>query len=269
MINNLKKYMFFISSMCLTCLLFLQPLNVSATTKEDVVSVAREVGMPEDLIQHYINLGEGIEVTSEQCDTAIAKLYQIYGIANSKIEEDFNVNMDNKDEDNSQGSTTTDSTSSFETDETTSSTESTSIESSISTDDFISQSDFINMTYDQKVEYVNSLPEDDRNNFMNNLSTSARNSIIKQLNIDAKTDIVESIVEAGEAMGYNFAVDEISNDKLEISMRDAEGTLIGVTKMGVTIDDTGKNYFLLISLSLLVFVSLFIVIFKLAKSLKE
>lgn len=260
--------------MCTACVLSLQPLNVNAATKEDVISVAREVGMPEDLIQHYINLGQDIEVTSEQCDTAIAKLYEIYNVANSSIEDDFNVSMNDKEDDtssNSETTTDTESTSNSEDDDTTSSStseESSSTENSSSDTEFISQSEFINMTYDEKVEYVNSLDEDDRNYFMNNLSTSARNSIIKQMDIDSQTDIVDSIVDAGEAMGYSFAVDELSKDNLEISMRDSNGTLIGITKMGITIDDTGKNYFHLIALSLLVFASMLVVVFKLAKSLK-
>ena len=50
------------------------PMTASATSVGDVIAYAYQVGMPEDMIQQYIAMGNGREWTSEQCDQAIAAL---------------------------------------------------------------------------------------------------------------------------------------------------------------------------------------------------
>ncbi|MFR4476521.1 MAG: hypothetical protein ACLT3Y_04460 [Ruminococcus callidus] len=44
-----------------------------------------------------------------------------------------------------------------------------------------SAKDFINMTLEEKVSYVNSLPEDQRKEFIQNMSNDERNSFLKQM----------------------------------------------------------------------------------------
>lgn len=260
--------------------------SVSATTKDDVIAVAREVGMPESLVQSYISLGANVEVTSEQCDKAITKLYQIYGTTNDKINDDFNVDIsdepsvtttttqsttnqsaDISTQDDQSTSTTIDvsqpdqvvdtTNQTTQTDDTTQpntidslqedtiTTDNTSIDTASSGEEYqspIDEDTFISMSYDEKIEFVQSLPEEEQNTFMNNLTTAERNSIIKQMDIDSKTDIINAIVDAGKSMGYNFSIDELSDSNISLSMRDEEGTLIGVTNFGTSVDDTGKDY---------------------------
>lgn len=278
----LKRLVVLISA--ISVLSLVTPISCSATTKDDVIAVARRVGMPESLVQSYISMGANMEVTSEQCDKAIAKLYEIYGTTNDKINKDFDVDIpdepnepkvtessvtttvtskepntsqetqqsditkvttitDTKSQGNNvqtqpQQSVTTDAN-------TTISNDSVPNDTSVTDSNYISpidENEFINMSYDEKIEFVNSLPQEEKTQFMSNLTTAERNSIIKQMSLDNKTEIVNSIVEAGKSMGYNFSVDELSGDNISLSMRDNEGTLIGVTKFGTNVDDTGKNY---------------------------
>ena len=74
--KGLKSLVILISA--ISVLSLVSPISCNATTKDDVIAVARKVGMPENLVQSYISMGANIEVTSEQCDKAIAKLYEIY-----------------------------------------------------------------------------------------------------------------------------------------------------------------------------------------------
>ena len=208
------------------------PICASATTKEDVIAVAKEVGMPEDLIQNYISMGANMDVSSEDCDKAIAQLYQVYGKTNNQISKDFDVDIQ---PDNSTNTSTDTDSSNGDSQNSNTDSDSTYVPP-------ISENEFINMSYQQKIDFVNSLDAEEKQKFMNSLTTAERNSIIKQMNTDAKSEILNQIVDAGSAMGYNFSVDEFSGDKLSISMRDNSGTLVGVTNMGVVVDDTGKSY---------------------------
>lgn len=264
------KYLGIIFS-TVSILSLISPISASATTKEDVIAVARKVGMPENLVQSYISLGANIQVTSAQCDKAIAKLYEIYGTTNDRIKDDFNVDISSEPSElpkTTIQSATTQDINTVTTQQDTSmvttvtiqtivldsqqddnivsaSTTQNNVSDNVIIDNYqspIDESDFISMSYDEKIEFVQSLPQEEQTIFMNNLTTAERNSIIKQMNIDSKTDIVNAIVEAGKSMGYNFSIDELSGDNISLSMRDSEGTLIGVTRFGTTVDDTGKNY---------------------------
>ncbi len=217
---------------CLSMMECFMPICASATTKEDVIAVAKEVGMPEDLIQNYISMGANMDVSSEDCDKAIAQLYQVYGKTNNQISKDFDVDIQ---PDNSTNTSTDTDSSNGDSQNSNTDSDSTYVPP-------ISENEFINMSYQQKIDFVNSLDAEEKQKFMNSLTTAERNSIIKQMNTDAKSEILNQIVDAGSAMGYNFSVDEFSGDKLSISMRDNSGTLVGVTNMGVVVDDTGKSY---------------------------
>lgn len=217
---------------CLSMMECFMPICASATTKEDVIAVAKEVGMPEDLIQNYISMGANMDVSSEDCDNAIAQLYQVYGKTNNQISKDFDVDIQ---PDNSTNTSTDTDSSNGDSQNSNTDSDSTYVPP-------ISENEFINMSYQQKIDFVNSLDAEEKQKFMNSLTTAERNSIIKQMNTDAKSEILNQIVDAGSAMGYNFSVDEFSGDKLSISMRDNSGTLVGVTNMGVVVDDTGKSY---------------------------
>lgn len=221
---------------CLSMVECFMPICASATTKEDVIAVAKEVGMPEDLIQNYISMGANMDVSSEDCDKAIAQLYQVYGKTNDQISKDFDVDIQPDDSTNT--STDTDTNTDGSNDD----SQSSNTDSDSTYVPPISENEFINMSYQQKIDFVNSLDSEEKQKFMNSLTTAERNSIIKQMNTDAKSEILNQIVDAGSAMGYNFSVDEFSGDKLSISMRDNSGTLVGVTNMGVVVDDTGKSY---------------------------
>lgn len=279
--KGLKSLVVLISA--ISVLSLVTPISCSATTKGDVIAVARKVGMPESLVQSYISMGANIEVTSEQCDKAIAKLYEIYGTTNDKINKDFDVDIPDepnepkvtessvtttvtsKEPNTSQDTQQSDITKITTTDtksqgnnvqtqpqqsvitnaNTIINSDSIPNDTSVTDSNYVSpidENEFISMSYDEKIEFVNSLPQEEKTQFMSNLTTAERNSIIKQMSLDNKTEIVNSIVEAGKSMGYNFSVDELSGDNISLSMRDNEGTLIGVTKFGTNVDDTGKNY---------------------------
>ena len=195
-------------------------LSASAATKEDVIAAARAAGFPEVYVQAGINKLNEEEYTSEDYDSFIAALHTYEDEIWEKINQQFGTVTTAPE--NGGPSTTVTTTAPV-------------------------QKPFINMTLEEKVAYVQSLPEDERAKFMASLSTTEKNSIIKQLSLNDKTDIINKLIETGKTMGFYFTVDDLEDDKLTISARDEEGKLIDVSSMGVVVDDTGISHTGLIS----------------------
>ena len=106
----------------------------------------------------------------------------------------------------------------------------------------IKQSDFINMTMQEKIDFVNSLPENERQNFIANLTNEERNSILKQLSADEKISILSNFVDFGNTMGLNFQIDNITDESLAMSVRNKDGDLVDISTVGVSVEDTGYDY---------------------------
>ncbi|MCI5817062.1 hypothetical protein [Ruminococcus sp.] len=208
-------------------------LSASATTKEDVVAAARAAGFPEVYIQAGINKLNEDEYTSEDYDSFIAAMKTYEEEIWAKINEQFGVT----------GTTAPEKENSTTTSTTTAPAQTEQSGGAVTT----KPKPFINMTLEEKVAYVQSLPESEQAKFLASLSTAEKNSIIKQLSLDDKTDIINKLVETGKTMGFYFSVEDLEDDKLTISARDEEGKLIDVSSMGIVVDDTGISHTGLIS----------------------
>ena len=98
---------------------------------------------------------------------------------------------------------------------------------------------FVNMTLDEKKDYVASLPETERAGFIAGLSTSERNSVIKQMSKDSQANIASGFIQLGEQFGMHISVDQLDGSGINYSVRNGDGTLIDVSSVGTTVDDTG------------------------------
>ena len=98
---------------------------------------------------------------------------------------------------------------------------------------------FINMTLEQKQDYVASLPEAERAPFLASLTTRERNSVIRQMDTESQAEIANSFISLGEQFGMHITVDSIGNGSIDYSVRNSSGTLIDVSTVGTSVDDTG------------------------------
>jgi len=238
-----------ISGITALCCMAFPTISADCATVDDCAEVARNYGVSETAIQSAYNAyyADPDSYTSEDFDMVIQALH-LYGTDSDKVIKDY---FGISDEPVTPPQTTAPSQSEEPTQAETQSSAGNNSENSESPenpDKNISSSDFINMTIDQKVEYVNSLPEADRGAFIENLSTEERNSIIKQLPIDNKTELLSHFAEAGEKMGLNMTVDEISEESVSLSIRNNDGTLVDQSSLGVIVEDTGYDYRLLFGL---------------------
>lgn len=237
------------------CCMAVPNFSASCATVDDCAAVARSYGVSESAIQSAYNAyyADPDSYTSEDFDMIIDTLH-IYGTdSNAMIKEYFGIT------DDSDVSSETESPS----EETSSTTEQPSENNGVVSDSGnssnsgstgsssdnnsgyvspIQPSDFINMTMDEKIEFVNSLPESERGTFIENLSQEEKNSIIKNFSVEDKTEILSKFADAGSAMGLNFTIDEITDDSVSMSIRNQDGTLVDQSSLGIIVEDTGYDY---------------------------
>ena len=234
----IKKFLVGISTAALTvCGIFAFGINASAATIDEVASTARSLGFPESYIQQGYNqyYEDPSLYTPDVLDDAIAYLYNYESEIKSKLgisdapEASVTTAADNKSD---QTVTQTNVPDNKKDD----SSASAAIPNKPTPDEFI------NMTLDEKRDYVSTLTPEQQQQFFNGLSADELKSIVKQLPSDDKVDVMDTFIQAGEAMGIKVTVDEINNDGISMSMRNNKGELIDVAAVGVVIEDTGYDY---------------------------
>jgi len=231
------------------CCMALPVLTADCATVDDCAEVARSYGVSESAIQSAYNTyyANPDAYTSEDFDTVIDTLH-LYGADSDRIIKSyFGITDDSGNQEPSsdpvQNTTQNNNNSSSDSNEPADNNTPVSPETPENPgENNVSSQDFIDMTIDQKIDYVNSLPEADRGSFIENLSTEERNSIIKQLPIDDKTQLLSRFAEAGEQMGLNMTIDEIDDDSVSMSIRNNDGTLVDQSSLGVIVEDTGYDY---------------------------
>lgn len=215
------------------------PFSVSASSVEDVYAAMRRIGLPESMIQEakiqYQNTEHdenGMSVNGNYFTYDVwADMVEIYedDIWNA-VGAQFGIS--GEDIKNATTDTTPQQTAPAETTSTTTVAETP-------TEPVQTEKAFINMTLEEKQAYVASLPESERAAFLANLSTSERNSIIKQMDMDSQATIANGFIELGKELGMNITVGKFDGDGISYSVRNSEGTLIDVSSVGTTVDDTG------------------------------
>lgn len=178
--------------------------QVSATSVGDVIAYARSIGMPEDMIQSYIAMGSGREYTSEQCNRAIAIL----------------------------------STYSFERDDAISNGQKTTEQPP----EPIEPEEFEEMELEEKKEYITSIPQENKQEYLDLMTNEEKNQLLKQLDTTQQVEVISSMLGFGDAFGYNFSIEDISEGSVMISARDENDKLVGVTVLGDSVEKTGIPY---------------------------
>lgn len=229
-------------------------LSANATTVEDVMAEARYWGYTESMIQdaynYYLQSPESYH--EEEFDMAIKYLRD----SGKNL-----VTTNAQQHDKLVGTTTTTTTTASASD-----TSQTDNSGSVSTEpaagnndtpvsssvitltmpdgtkfDRISKDDFIKLSYDEKMAYISSFSPDQQQVIIDNLSPEERRSILKQLPVDQKVDAVKGLSDAMKTMGLNISIEEVSDDSLELSMRNESGELVSVSNAVTLVEETGYD----------------------------
>lgn len=202
---------------------------------EDVYDAMRRIGMPETMIQEaktqYQNAPHdenGMEIngtyqtydiwaeTVEYCQDAVwDEVGKQFGVSGTKIREEMKKNDDAA----AQNGTPEQQTPAVSVPE--------------------PEKPFVNMTLEEKQDYVKSLPEEQRAPFLASMSKSERNSVIKQMDTDSQANVVGSFVDLGEQFGMHISVDQLDGNGINYAVRNGEGELIDANSVSASADDTG------------------------------
>lgn len=245
-------------------------ISALATTIDDVAATARRYGIPDSFIQQGLNeyYEDPSLYTSADFDGYIEYIEAYHQEILNKLMPNSD-NSDNKQPTVTQPVSPTDDTTPTDVSQTSPSDTTTQPPASTdnggntpsgnsgskgssnsgSTANRIPESDFIDMTLDEKQDYISSLPEDQQQDFLNSLSADELKSIVKQLPMDDKADVIDSFVKAGDSLGVKVTVNEITEDTVSMIMRNKDGELIDIATVGVIVEDTGYDYRVLYSVS--------------------
>lgn len=227
----------------------LSQLPVYAATVDEVADAARSYGISEEDIQVGYNeyYAHPEKYPPERLDEVIAKLHETGGTIVSTVP--YNPNYVPPTPATTEPATESSQPVNAENTEPPAATATApSIDNSVeltandgSKFTRISAEAFIAMTYEEKMAYLSSFPEDRQQIIINNLTPAEYKSLIKQSPADKKMEIVHSLSGAADEMGLSVTVDEVTDDSLTLSMRNDEGTLVNVSSAGASVEDTGYD----------------------------
>ena len=254
----MKKHAIFIGIFT-ACLLCSANISAKAYTADDVAQRAREAGWPEYVIQAGYNewasgsyseddlnkAYNSVQSYDEQTEEIICNMFGVepQPKSDSNTEPTQQVVQDNNNSDNSSSdNSNSDNSNSDNSNSDNSNFNNSDSNSSESQSDRIAPAEFVNMTLDEKMDYVNTLEESEKSEFLSNLTREERNSIIKQLPTDQKMALMQNYIDTASSMGMNVVVDSITDNNVSLTVRDSEGVVIDKTEVGIVIDETGISH---------------------------
>lgn len=218
--------------------------RVSATTVDDVIAYAYEVGLPEAQIQECINRYSGGTYTSEQCDKAIGMLAQW------KADRDAAIGGGDtpSEPETESGSSSSETEPGSNTESVPDSDKNTNADNGTSEpipED--AKEEFVNMDVHDKQEFINSLPSEEKKDYLDLMTNGEKNQLLKELEPSQQVEIISGMLGFGEAFGYQLSVENVSDGAVMLSARDEDGKLVNVSVIGDSVEKTGKSYLVPVS----------------------
>lgn len=185
-------------------------------TVDDIVQRAKESGYPEDIILAGRNQWESDDYTQDDLDTMYHQVEKYDKKLEDLIKNMFPPSTEPSPE--------------------------LPQETASPINHRIDSDTFINMTLEEKQNYINSLSDSEREAFLAGLSPAERNSMIKQLPADQKMQLTQDYIDTANTMGLNISVDAITDDNISLTIRNDDGIIINKADVGVVIDETGISH---------------------------
>lgn len=240
------------------------PVTANAATADDAAAVARSLGFPEEFIQQgwnafYANpekyppevIDSYIEIMKDMGEDAIKQLIIDSGgtvTPPGAVTTAPAVDIAPVTEKTTAAAPGTSTTPAAPSTPDKPSTPSTPDDGSItltmpdgSTFTRVSGAKFAAMTLEEKRAYLSSFTAEQQSVFLANLSPEDYKSLLKQMDIDSKVQVLDNMTKITDDMGLNITVDELTEDNLQLSMRDENGQLVAIGSAGDIVADTGYD----------------------------
>ncbi len=215
------------------------PVTSYAATIEEAIAIAHQYGIPEETIQECLNMYyEQPELyPPEVIDDLIVKFKAYQGEIITNVPYDPNAQIPavtettpvpaENPEDNGETAVADDSITLTMPDGTTFTR--------------ISAEKFIALSYEEKMTYLSTFPEDRQTVIIDNLTPEEYKSLLKQLPTEDKLDVIDSLTDVSESMGVNLTVNELTDNSVSFQMKNKDGELIGSSSINDVIEDTGYD----------------------------
>lgn len=105
----------------------------------------------------------------------------------------------------------------------------------------ISAEKFIALSYEDKMTYLSTFPEEQQTVIINNLTPAEYKSLMKQLPMEDKLNVINNLTSISDTLGVNLTVDEITDNSISFQMKNQDGELVGVGSINDTIENTGYD----------------------------
>ena len=105
----------------------------------------------------------------------------------------------------------------------------------------ISTEQFIALSYEDKMIYLSTFPEDQQAVIINNFTPEEYKSMLRQLPTENKLNVIDNLSSISESFGVNLTVDELTDNSLSFSMKNQDGELVGVGSVNNAVENTGYN----------------------------
>lgn len=231
------------------CAVFIMPGTASAATAEEAAELARQHGIPDNVIQEAWNrYNKSPEDYSESTIDAYISCMEEANwviVSNQPYEPDKEI-----------PALTTETTSVQQSETTTAAavqgdpgngaqTVSTDITLTMpdgSSFTRISSERFIALSYEDKMSYIGTFTPEQQDVIIKNLSSAEYKSMMKQMPNEKKLEYIDTLTPMLEDLGITATVDELDGNSVSISMKNQDGQLISVSKGGKNlVENTGYD----------------------------
>lgn len=219
-------------------------------TVDDVVTAARAYGYPEDTIQNALNkyYEDPSLYTSEDMDMAIQKIEEAGQQTISPVPYNPDAEVPTQEQQNVSNENPVTETGGEGNSEVAAPQTEEEVSDGITLTmpdgtqfERVSEEEFKNYSYEERLNYLSSFPTEQQQVIIDNLSPDEYKVIMQQLPAEQKMEVINGFSEATEKLGVNITVDDISDGSMELSMRDEEGNLVGISKAGQMAENTGYD----------------------------
>lgn len=231
------------------CAVFIMPGTASAATAEEAAELARQHGIPDNVIQEAWNrYNKSPEDYSESTIDAYISCMEEANwviVSNQPYEPDKEIPALTTETTPVQQSETT-TAAAVQGDpgngDQTVSTDITLTMPDGSSFTRISSERFIALSYEDKMSYIGTFTPEQQDVIIKNLSSAEYKSMMKQMPNEKKLEYIDTLTPMLEDLGITATVDELDGNSVSISMKNQDGQLISVSKGGKNlVENTGYD----------------------------
>lgn len=243
-----KNFLRLLTAALLAVSLTAVPMSANAATPEEAEAIARQYGVPEETLQAFWNeYYSNPELYPPEIIDGMIEQFKEYAkdiVTNVPHDPNASVPVSTTTASNTQTTVVPDNPATPAEPKEPDKPEDGSIILTMpdgSTITRISTEQFIALSYEDKMTYLSTFPEDQQTVIINNFTPEEYKSMLRQLPAGDKLNVIDNLSSISESFGVNLTVDELTDNSLSFQMKNQDGELVGVGSVNNSIENTGYD----------------------------